>query len=176
MYFTHRPPFAKVIVLGALVGAVACSDSPVAPLQSDVMTPSRTALRSDVCQIVRGTGEAIAGFGGFLEGDLTGTFGVPTVVESDVHGPGLFLQTQFTEFDTSLGSFPTDDFFNFGPLNAPGESTARFNGRLEIQESSELSGFLHFNGTIQFAVVFVGDQPVVTLRAEFDYQGRVCTG
>ena len=176
MCLTRRPPIAIAIVLGALAVAAACSDSPVAPFQPDATTASRTGPHSDACQIVHGTGEATAGVGGFLEGDLTGTFGVPTVVESDVHGPGLFVQTQFTDFDTNLGSFTTEDLFVFGPLYAPGESTARFNGRLEIEEGPELSGFLHFHGTIQFAVVYVGDRAVTTLRAEFDYQGRACTG
>lgn len=175
MWITSRPVFATAVVLVALTGAAACADSPVSPYQPDLMTSSRTALRGIACQRVHGTGEATAGVGGVLEGDLTGTFGVPTVIDASIHGPGLFLQTQFTDFDTNLGSFTTEDFFVFGPLYAPGESTARFNGRLEIEDGSDLGGFLHFHGTIRFTVVFVSGQPMVTLLAKFDYRGRLCS-
>lgn len=133
------------------------------------------ALSAVSCRNVAGTGMALAGVGGTLEGDLTGTFDVPTDVKTDVHGPGLFLQTQFTDFETNLGAFTTEDAFVFGPLPAPGESTSRFDGRLEIAEGPDVDeGLLHFHGTIAFTVIFVGDQPVVTLRADFDYRGRVC--
>lgn len=135
------------------------------------------ALPAASCRNVQGTGQATAGVGGTLADDLTGTFEVPTDVQTDVRGPGLFLQTQYTDFHTNLGSFTTEDFFVFGPLPAPGESTARFDGRLEVVEGPDVSdGFLRFQGTIAFTVVFVGDQPLVTLVADFDYHGRLCGG
>lgn len=160
----------------ALVLAVGCDGIETTGPEARSSDLAANALPAARCQNVDGTGVAIAGVGGTLTGDLTGTFAVPTDVRTDVHGPGLFVQTQFTDFDTNLGSFTTEDFFVFGPLAAPGESTSRFDGRLEIVDGpGGDDGFLHFHGIIGFTVIFVEDESVVTLRADFDYDGRVCS-
>lgn len=160
----------------AVLPLVACEGFDTTGPQSAAGADLRAdALPAATCQNVRGTGQATAGIGGILTGDLNGTFDVPTNVQTDAKGRGLFLQTQFTSFSTNLGEFTTEDFFVFGPLPAPGESTARFNGRLEVVgEDDVVAGFLHFNGTIEFTIILVGQQPVVTLVADFKYSGRIC--
>lgn len=161
--------FALVLSVGCDgVGTTGPEAAPIADLAPNALPAAR-------CQNVNGTGVAIAGVGGTLTGDLTGTFAVPTDVRTDVHGPGLFVQTQFTDFNTNLGSFRTEDFFVFGPLAAPGQSTSQFNGRLEIVDGpGGDDGYFHFHGTIDFTVILAEKEPVVTLRAGFDYHGRVC--